>query len=189
MTEFKVEVVSGPRNGEVVYVAYDWAHPPILKIDPPLVLEAGQGLKLIVTYNNWTTRTLRFGLLSQDEMMILFGYFYKPSTTLVEGNESAKVPEAFTLEQNYPNPFWSGATSRFAGNPATTISYSLPKSSEVDLAVYDLSGNLVAVLARETQTAGRHKVVWEARGVASGMYFVKMRAGEFQATRKILLLR
>ncbi len=179
MTEFKVEVVGGPRSGEVVYIAYDWAHPPILKIDPPLVLEPGQGLKLIATYNNWTNRTLRFGLLSQDEMMILFGYFYKSSATAVQDPAASAMPTAFALEQNYPNPF----------NPATTISYSLPKSSEVELGVYDVSGKLAAILVRGTQTAGAHKIVWEAGGVASGMYFVKMRAGDFQATRKVLLIR
>ncbi|MDZ7359225.1 MAG: T9SS type A sorting domain-containing protein [candidate division KSB1 bacterium] len=179
MTEFKVEVAGGPRHGEVVYIAYDWAHPPILKIDPPLVLEPGQGLKLIVTYNNWTNRTLRFGLLSQDEMMILFGYFYKSSATAVQAPTASATPTAFALEQNYPNPF----------NPATTISYTLPKSSEVELGVYDVSGKLIAVLVRGTRTAGAHKSIWEAAGVAAGVYFVKMRAGDFQATRKILLLR
>jgi hypothetical protein len=183
MTEFKVEVVGGARNGEVVYVAYDWAHPPILKIDPPLVLERNQGLKLIVTYNNWTNRTLGFGLLSQDEMMILFGYYYTDASTNVGSPAAATLPEFFALEQNYPNPFSP------LGRGTTTIGYSLPKSAAVDLAVYDVSGKLIAVLARETQTAGAHKIVWEARGVSSGMYFVKMRAGDFQATRKILLLR
>jgi hypothetical protein len=186
MMEFKVEVVGGERHGEVVYIAYDWAHPPILKIDPPLVLEPGQGLKLIVTYNNWTNRTLRFGLLSQDEMMILFGYFYKSSTTAVEAKATSPLPRAFVLEQNYPNPF---SASVAFGNPATTIRYHLPTSAEIDLAIYDVSGKLLSVLARGTQPAGTHQVVWEARGFASGMYFVKMRAGEFQATRKILLLR
>ncbi len=77
MTEFRVEVVGGPRDGELVYISYDWEHPPLLRIDPPLTLEAGQGLKLTTTYDNFTDRTLRFGLQSQDEMMILFGYAYK----------------------------------------------------------------------------------------------------------------
>lgn len=76
MTAFRVEVVGGPRHGEEVYYTTSWDHPPILEIDPPLVLEAGQGLKLITTYNNDTDRTLRFGFLSEDEMMILFGYYY-----------------------------------------------------------------------------------------------------------------
>jgi hypothetical protein len=65
----------------------------------------------------------------------------------------------------------------------------LPHSSNVDLSVYDVAGRLIAVLARGAQTPGSHKIVWEAAGVSSGMYFVKMRAGDFQATRKILLLR
>jgi len=186
MTEFKAEVVGGPRNGEVVYIAYDWEHPPILKIDPPLILEAGQGLKVSATYNNWTTRTIRFGLLSQDEMMILFGYYYNMSTTAVATDEAATIPQAFALEQNYPNPF---SVSGTFGNPSTTISYSLPKLTDVEVAIYDLAGKLLATLIRETQGAGTHKTVWDARGAASGMYFVKMRAGEFQATRKILLLR
>ena len=77
MLEFAVEIVGGNRDGEMIYIAYDWAHPPILDFDPPLTLEAGEGLKLIATYDNWTNETLTFGLLSEDEMMILFGYYYR----------------------------------------------------------------------------------------------------------------
>ena len=76
MTEFKAFMDGGSRSGELVYIAYDWEHPPILELDPPLILEPGQGLRLEATYNNTTNRTLRFGLLSVDEMMILFGAYY-----------------------------------------------------------------------------------------------------------------
>ncbi len=76
MIEFRAEILGGPRSGELIYVATDWEHPPILEISPPLTLDAGQGLRLLATYDNQTNRTLRFGLLSEDEMMILFGYFY-----------------------------------------------------------------------------------------------------------------
>ncbi|MBT8401837.1 MAG: hypothetical protein KJO98_15260 [Rhodothermia bacterium] len=75
MQEFRVYVDGGTRSGELVYIAYDWEHPPIAEIDPPLVLEPGEGLRLEATYNNWTDRTLTFGLRSEDEMMILFGYY------------------------------------------------------------------------------------------------------------------
>ena len=75
-TEFKVFVVGGERNEELIYYSNDWEHPPILQLDPPLHLEAGQGLRLEATYNNWESRDLTFGLRSTDEMMILFGYFY-----------------------------------------------------------------------------------------------------------------
>ncbi|MFK7952344.1 MAG: hypothetical protein AB8B73_05825, partial [Ekhidna sp.] len=77
MTEFKVYQVGGARDGELLYVSFDWEHPPILELDPPHVLEAGEGLRLEATYDNDEDRDLQFGLRSDDEMMILFGAFYK----------------------------------------------------------------------------------------------------------------
>ncbi len=76
MTEFKIFIIGGDRDGELVYFTNDWEHPPLLRLDPPLILEPGQGLRSEATYNNDTNRTLRFGLQSQDEMMIGFGAFY-----------------------------------------------------------------------------------------------------------------
>ena len=76
MTEFRVFIDGGPHDGELVYIAYDWEHPPILELNPTLTLEAGQGLRLQATYNNDTNSTINFGFLSSDEMMILFGAYY-----------------------------------------------------------------------------------------------------------------
>ena len=76
MTDFRVFIDGGPRDGELVYIAYDWEHPPILELNPTLTLEAGQGLRLQATYNNDTNSTINFGFLSSDEMMILFGAYY-----------------------------------------------------------------------------------------------------------------
>ena len=76
MTEFRVELMSGDRDGELVYIAYDWEHPPILELDPPLVVEPGQGFRVEATYDNWTDEELNFGFLSEDEMMILYGFYY-----------------------------------------------------------------------------------------------------------------
>ncbi|MFT4738228.1 MAG: hypothetical protein ACJAZM_002018 [Cyclobacteriaceae bacterium] len=77
MTEFKVYINGGDRNGELIYVAYDWEHPPILQMDPPLALKSGEGFRLEATYDNDEDRDLRFGLRSTDEMMILFGAYYE----------------------------------------------------------------------------------------------------------------
>ncbi len=77
MVEFRVEMIGGARDGELIYVAYDWEHPPILRFDPPLVLERGAGFKLETTYDNTTDREINFGLFSTDEMMILFGVYYE----------------------------------------------------------------------------------------------------------------
>ncbi len=95
-----------------------------------------------------------------------------------------QVPAEFALSQNYPNPF----------NPTTTLSYSLPKSTQVSIVVYDLLGSPVKTLVNEAQSAGSFQVVWNATNdlgvqVPSGNYIVKMVAGDFVQTRKMTLLK
>ncbi len=76
MTEFKIYILGGERDGELVFYTQDWEHPPLLEFDPPLELSANQGLMAEATYNNTTARNLSFGFLSEDEMMIIFGAYY-----------------------------------------------------------------------------------------------------------------
>ena len=66
----RVFAAGGPRNGEFLYYANDWSHPPILQLDPPLDLHAGEGLRIVLTYENTTTEPIQWGLRSTDEMMI-----------------------------------------------------------------------------------------------------------------------
>jgi hypothetical protein len=73
---FEIRIAGGPRNGELVYVSTDWKHPVILWFDQPLVLQAGQGLTSVVTYNNTRGYTVVHGLLTTDEMDIMRGYAY-----------------------------------------------------------------------------------------------------------------
>ena len=73
---FVIRVNGGPRHGEVVYENTDWEHPKLVSYDPPLELQAGEGLTSVITYNNTTDRAISFGLTSEDEMGIIFGYFY-----------------------------------------------------------------------------------------------------------------
>jgi len=76
MIRFDIEVGYADGTSELIYTALDWEHPPILQLQNPLILTPGMGLKITATYDNWTDDYLQFGLLSTDEMMILFGYFY-----------------------------------------------------------------------------------------------------------------
>lgn len=107
----------------------------------------------------------------------------------------APIPDVFELSQNYPNPFWSEATSRFAGNPETAIRFGLPQTSRVTLKVFDLAGREVATLvANEEFPAGRHQRLWngrdqQGRQVGSGVYFYRLVAGSFTKTMKLTLLR
>ncbi len=89
------------------------------------------------------------------------------------------------LTGNYPNPF----------NPETTISFSTTESTEnTELIIYNLKGQKVKVLVNEKLSAGQHSVVWNGKddsgkSVSSGIYFYKMKAGSYTATRKMILLR
>ena len=71
-----IRIFGGPRNGEVVYENTDWEHPLIKTFQTPIVLQPGQGLTSEVTFNNTTNKTVGFGLTSEDEMNIIFGYYY-----------------------------------------------------------------------------------------------------------------
>ena len=97
--------------------------------------------------------------------------------TLVE--TGTRGPYSFELEQSYPNPF----------NPATTIRYTIPERSRVVLRVFDILGKEVATLVNEIQDAGSKSVRFDASGLASGMYFYSLEAGNFVEVKKTLLLK
>ncbi len=95
-----------------------------------------------------------------------------------ERSEKRGLPKTICLYQNYPNPF----------NPSTEIEYALPVDCWVRLAVYNLLGQKVATLLDQPQRAGYHRICWEAN-ITSGVYFYRLEAGEYAATRKMILLR
>lgn len=117
-------------------------------------------------------------------------------------NLKTALPGKFALHQNFPNPFWSGATPRFAGNPETEIVYDLPTAAQARLSIYDLNGREIAVLIDAPQTAGVKKVRWDGRDrkgerVASGLYFYRLQvsdparggANDFAAARKLIIAK
>ena len=92
---------------------------------------------------------------------------------------NVQQPTEFRLGQNYPNPF----------NPSTTLSFVIGHSSFVILKVYDVLGREVATLVNEVKEAGNYKFTWNAEGLASGVYFYRLTAGEFFDTKKFLIVR
>jgi hypothetical protein len=74
--KYIIKIFGGTRNGEVIYENMDWSHPLIKTFQTPIILQPGQGLTSEVTYTNTTNRTVGFGLTSEDEMNIIFGYYY-----------------------------------------------------------------------------------------------------------------
>ncbi len=75
--KFIIKIAGGARNGEIVYTSTDWEHPDIINYPTPILLNAGEGLTSEITYNNTTNKTVTFGLTSEDEMGIIFGYYYE----------------------------------------------------------------------------------------------------------------
>ncbi len=90
----------------------------------------------------------------------------------------AEGPESFRLGQNYPNPF----------NPETTIPFQVKEPCRVTLKVYDMLGNEVAVLADGLYPAGNHTIRFNAAGLPSGLYLVRMEAGGFTSSRKMVVV-
>ncbi|MBX7045378.1 MAG: T9SS type A sorting domain-containing protein [Ignavibacteria bacterium] len=101
------------------------------------------------------------------------------TVTGVSEPTNSNVPANYSLEQNYPNPF----------NPTTTINFSLPKSSDVSLKIYDALGNEVMNIVNEYKEAGTHSVLLNASNLTSGVYFYKLQAGDFISTKKLTLIK
>lgn len=99
--------------------------------------------------------------------------------TVQVSNEYTLQPDGFSLHQNYPNPF----------NPSTEISYHLPKSSIVNIRVFDMLGREVATLLEGQQISGDHSITFNASELTSGMYFYSIQAGEFSQTKKMMLVK
>ena len=89
------------------------------------------------------------------------------------------LPVKTELTDSYPNPF----------NPTTAINYGLEKDGHVEIMIYDASGRLVEELVNQHQIAGYHNITWNASTQSSGMYFVKMAAGDLVQTQKLILLK
>ncbi len=103
-----------------------------------------------------------------------------PKTT----GQMALLPTKYDLHQNFPNPF----------NPQTLIKYDLPEAANVRLEVFNILGQKVTTLVNQFEAAGPKSVVWDGtdgRGakVASGIYFYKIAAGDFLATKKMMLVK
>jgi photosystem II stability/assembly factor-like uncharacterized protein len=147
---------------------------------------------------SWTTQG---NLLNNGSIYSI--YFYDAQNGWITGNDSEirhysgtsavdadkNIPTEFLLSQNYPNPF----------NPSTKIKYSIPEESVVKLTVYSAIGEQVAEIVNQSQSAGTYEVEFSAKSVSapggnagslpSGIYFYRLKAGDYLATRKMILMK
>jgi hypothetical protein len=142
--------------------------------NPVLLDKGGRGGYLIASQNGIVA-------ISDSNTVMVYDLTRYPTPVRQHPNP---LPSGFALGQNYPNPF----------NPNTAISYTLPSRSTVELAIYNLLGQRVTTLVNKEQAAGQYQVTWDGhneagRAVATGMYFYLLRAGQFSASKKMILLK
>ena len=140
----------------------------------------GRNSATIIDYSATGTKsTIRVNKDDIDGFIITYDF-----TSDVEEEPVAGMPVAFELSEASPNPFKN----------STSIIVGVPTSSNVTVGVYDAMGSKVATLANNFYTAGRYELTWNAKSdngsdLASGVYFVKMTAGAFSTTQRLMLVK
>jgi subtilisin family serine protease len=150
----------------------------LLAADPTLTpVEVKDALKSTASQSQAPDNLLGWGIINIEDA-------YESLQLQLHREEDLKQPVAFSLDQNYPNPF----------NPSTAISYSLLAVSEVELNIYNVSGQLIVNLVNGIQSSGKYTVHWDAANLPSGLYFCTLRANgqgisAGMETRKMMLIK
>jgi len=118
------------------------------------------------------------GVTSGTSYMNEIGFWYMPGLVLT-GVVEDELPLRTSLSQNHPNPF----------NPVTVIGYSLAGPAHVTIRIYDVAGREVRTLVDRDMEPGRYEGTLDAAGLAGGVYFARMTAGDYTETRKLVLLK
>ncbi len=141
-------------------------------------LEPGEWIDLFFPYQPLNPEVKRgFALIAR-------GYYQSQDIDFWSSDSIVLIPDDFSVSQNYPNPF----------NPQTEIKFSLPQPSQVKLEIFNVRGQKVKTLLNQDMVAGTHSVIWDGRNedgknVASGIYFYRLKAGEYRVTKKMLILK
>ena len=143
---------------------------------------SGEGALVYLVFKTHGTPAAADFQVSESVLIGMDGNLDAPAR--VDIGDLRPLPGSFGLDRNMPNPF----------NPATVIGYQLPEAGRVRLAVYNLLGQEVRALVDERREAGSFTAAWDGtdnlgRQVASGVYLYRMQAGDFTATRRMLLLK
>ena len=149
----------------------------------------GGGTGILVSEDNGDSwRTMISGIPVKSMAMSDDGYIYlgtngngvyRTTTSTVGVKDRVTQLQNYSLSQNYPNPF----------NPNTTISYSIPERGNVKLTVYNSLGQVISELVNEEKPAGNFSVQFNAANLPSGVYFYQIKSGNFNSTKKLILIK
>jgi hypothetical protein len=142
--------------------------------------------------NNWYEKNEGFSVSpSVNALLIANNYIFagtglqavwrRPLSELITSNQNInnEIPSMYSLSQNYPNPF----------NPSTNIKFAIPRSSDVKIAIYDISGKEIDILVNEKLQPGTYQTEWNASNYPSGIYFYKITSNEFSVTKRMTLIK
>jgi len=161
-------------SGDYAYVASSWTGVRVIDISDPLnISEVGffdtKGYAREVYFDEYIYVADGGGGL----------YILENDFDPVGINNENAFPLSFSLSHNYPNPF----------NPTTTINYQIPEQSFVTLKVYDVLGSEIETLVDQEKPKGNYEVEFNATNLSSGVYFYRLRAGDFVETKKMVLMK
>jgi hypothetical protein len=156
-----------PRTSKSIYLGF-----PNTLSGTTISGSIDQSVTRLISSDKWDTHTY-----VTNDPNSLFSPGQSPLILGIEREET--IPQSYELSQNFPNPF----------NPATTISFSLPKNERVTLKIYDAIGREVATLINSDLSSGIYKYHWDANSMASGIYFYRITAGNFSKAKKMMLLK
>jgi len=134
-----------------------------------------------IEYGEQTLFTIPFE--GKEPQLARFDFADADGRSYNVASKNLELPDGFELNQNYPNPF----------NPSTTLSFGLPRESDWQLTIFNVNGATVRRF-EGTDLAGRVEIHWDGRSdngaeVASGVYFYRLEAGAFVATKKMMMLK
>jgi hypothetical protein len=153
----------------------DWRYPSIAEVIP--VVGGEFTIHIVMQGDSIPGSTVN--AVSPMPVGVTAQYYHFSYTWIPPSVGDENVINTFKLQQNYPNPF----------NPKTTIKYSIPSTSFIKLKVFDVLGNEIATLVNEEKSAGNYDVDFNASEIPSGVYFYKLKAGDFTQTKKMVLLK
>ncbi len=177
---------------EILYVfADDYSTEAPEKFKLPINTEA---VNLDLLYCIWGVRNEAMPMFEDGDTLTLTAFvpmsnrdvYILSKPRLLETEFVPTRPSAITLYPNYPNPFGAGSAS---GSSRTSISFALPSDMSVRLAVFDVLGREVAVLAEGPHSAGTYRLQFDGKSLPGGLYFVRLETSDSHTTQRILLQR
>jgi hypothetical protein len=157
--------IRGPAQSTIPWSAFSSGF--VVSSSPTTILKSAVGQQCVGTMQGPST-IVEGGFLADT--------LFRSATAIAE---RAEVPKEYSLQQSYPNPF----------NPSTTIGFELPHTSRVSLKVYNLLGQEVTTLVDDEMQAGTYEAQFNASSLSSGMYVYRLRAGDYVATKRMILMK